>query len=89
METEQVLNLIHKERVRQETLKVEGRFKYTAADNIPDQDKFLMLAEEYGEVSRAILGRMMIVQDGGDLRKELIQVAAIATAWIESLGKHG
>jgi len=40
-----------------------------------------ILGEEFGEVCRATLGN----PDAGDLRKELIQVAAVAVAWIEAL----
>ena len=37
-----------------------------------------ILIEEVGEVSKALL-------TGGDLEAELVQVAAVAVAWLESL----
>lgn len=86
MSTDHVLTEIHRERIRQDELKREGRFRYTLADNgMDDAEKLACIAEEIGEVGRAILGRKMLVRDGGDLRKELVQVAALAVAWIESL----
>ena len=42
--------------------------------------KMTVLAEEFGEVARAVLDRKP-----GDLRTELIQVAAVAVAWLEGL----
>lgn len=86
MSTERVLNEIGKERVRQESLKREGRFKHTLADRgMDDGEKLAAICEEVGEVGRALLGNRMLVQDGGNLRKELIQVAALAVAWVESI----
>jgi len=84
--TESVLNEVAKERTRQEMLKVEGRFRHTLADRgMDDGEKLAAICEEVGEVGRALLGNRMLVQDGGDLRKELIQVAALAVAWVESI----
>jgi NTP pyrophosphatase (non-canonical NTP hydrolase) len=40
----------------------------------------MVLAEECGEVSRAVLDR-----DADALRLELVQVAAVAVAWLEAL----
>lgn len=42
--------------------------------------KMAVLAEEVGEVSRAVLER-----DREQLRRELVQVAAVAVAWLEGL----
>lgn len=42
--------------------------------------KAAVLAEECGEVSRAVLDR-----DTDNLRRELVQVAAVAVAWLEGL----
>lgn len=40
----------------------------------------MILGEEFGEVCNATFG------DGvGDLREELVQVAAVAVAWIEAI----
>lgn len=85
---ESVLAAVRAERVRQEELKAAGRFKHTAADNIDPMIKFGMLGEEYGEVARESLAVLGLVQEEADpekLYKELIQVAAIAVAWAESL----
>lgn len=74
------------ERARQNQLKAEGRFEFTCAD--PESNDFYALAvltEELGEVARAAMGAKGFVMDGGDLRKELIQVAAVAVAWLEML----
>lgn len=43
--------------------------------------KAAVLAEECGEVARAVLEK-----DDAALRLELVQVAAVAVAWLESLG---
>lgn len=85
--TEHVLNDVARERLRQETLKAEGRFRHTCADRgMDDGEKLACLAEEFGEVAKAMLHRRMLVRDGGgDLREELIHVAAVAVAWAESL----
>lgn len=42
-----------------------------------------ILMEEVGEVARATLGNA----DAGNLRRELIQVAAVAAAWAEWLDR--
>lgn len=47
---------------------------------VPEPVKMAVLAEEVGEVARALLER-----DRVNLRTELVQVAAVATAWLESL----
>jgi hypothetical protein len=83
-----VINEITDERFRQEKLRVEGRFAHTCAD--PDVDegyKMCVLIEEVGEVGRALMEKMGKIGDrhNKDLRKELIQVAAVAMAWAESL----
>jgi len=40
----------------------------------------MVLAEECGEVSRAVLEK-----DADGLRSELVQVAAVAVAWLEGI----
>jgi NTP pyrophosphatase (non-canonical NTP hydrolase) len=42
--------------------------------------KATVLTEEAGEVARAVL-------DGADVRSELVQVAAVAVAWLEGLSE--
>jgi NTP pyrophosphatase (non-canonical NTP hydrolase) len=77
---------ISAERARQDMLKAEGRFEFTCADpESSDWYALAVLTEEVGEAARAVLGKHGKVLDGGDLRKELIQVAAVAVAWIEGL----
>jgi hypothetical protein len=83
----QVLHSIRNERVRQEALKVEGRFKYTP-DEVPLVRSHAMLSEECGEVARCALAVSGYVQEDltlDDAFKELIQVAAIATAMAEAI----
>jgi NTP pyrophosphatase (non-canonical NTP hydrolase) len=77
------------ERERQGELKAAGRFKYTCADpELSSGEKLAVLAEEVGEVARALLEASGEVSDvhGQKLRDELIQVAAVAMAWAEGLG---
>lgn len=92
--TELVLNSVHDERRRQEKLKAEGRFRYTCADpEMTDDESYVVLGEEFGEVAKQVLtqpgrtGEMSFdtVGTSADLRKELIQVAAIAVAWVERI----
>lgn len=87
--TERVLDEIRRERLRQETLKAEGRFRYTLADSpgLSDGEKLACLQEELGEAAREVLrSRGLTFNDEpGDLRKELIQVATLAAAWAEAL----
>jgi NTP pyrophosphatase (non-canonical NTP hydrolase) len=78
---------ISEERARQERLREEGRFKETCASaTMPDLTRLAVLAEEFGEVARAVLEQEDANdKHGKDLRKELVQVAAVAVAWIEGL----
>jgi len=76
------------ERLRQETLKQEGRFPHTCADaEMSDATRLAVLVEEVGEVARAL-------QRGAhdpkqDLRAELLQCSAICVAWIERIDAAG
>jgi hypothetical protein len=54
-----------------------------SSDAVPDPVKAAVLAEECGEVARAVLDR----NGPGGLRTELIQVAAVAVAWLEGLNR--
>ncbi len=47
---------------------------------VEDSTKVMVLAEECGEVARAVLDL-----DAHNLPRELIQVAAVAVAWLESM----
>lgn len=83
-----IFKAILRERARQETLKAAGKFKYTCADsNMLSSEKYLVLAEEVGEVARAVLNLQNFAfdysADLGKVREELIQVAAVSVAWLE------
>ena len=78
---------IVRERERQDTFVENGTFPWNCSSpTAPPEYKLAVLSEEMGEVASAMLGDM------GDkrahdhvLRKELLQVAAVAVAWAESL----
>lgn len=82
------------ERARQEQLKAEGKFRYSCADlECTDDIKHRYLTEEVGEVSRELNERETalwkgVPYDSANLRAELIQVAAVAVAWVEALDKE-
>jgi len=81
------------ERARQDRLKAEGRFEFTCADDgMPLLGALAALGEEYGEVCTEALASQRLVTDGEGtpqaLRKELVQVAAVAVAWVEKLDRH-
>ena len=87
-DTGKVLDEVWKERARQEELCSAGRFRSTCASReMPAGDKLAVLMEEVGEVARAMSEASGAANDkhGVHLREELIQVAAVATAWAESL----
>jgi hypothetical protein len=80
---------IDAERNRQQRLQREGKFKYSCDSTLISSPlKLTILAEEFGEVAREVFE----MHDKGDfttarkaaLRKELIQVAAVAVAWLET-----
>ena len=88
--SEDALRAVRAERRRQETLKAEGRFRYTCADvEMTDDERMCVLVEEVGEAARAVLEKRRLANDthGKELRTELVQVAAVAVAWIEALDK--
>lgn len=72
---------ILRERHRQETLRLAGKFDQTCASPAMESAaKLSVLLEEVGEVAHAINEN-----DSLALRTELVQVAAVAVAWLESL----
>jgi hypothetical protein len=87
-----VLQRVVKERARQEMLCRNGKFSMTCADpNLPNGGKMMVLAEEFGEVAKAAW-ELYDIQPGQDevaktiaLKTELIQLAAVAVAWAESI----
>jgi len=81
---EEVLSQVALERQRQDQLKALGKFQYTCADPQPGSGaKLAILMEEVGEVARELNEDGMAFK----LREELIQVAAVACAWIEALNR--
>jgi|GEM_PF-2507250 len=83
-----ILDDVSAERERQEHLKAMGKFPHTPADPgaLTAPESLAVLAEEFGEVAMlvadAVTGRPL---DPGNLREELIQVAAVCVAWVEGL----
>lgn len=74
-----IFDQIRAERQRAEDLCDDGHLEYTAARaDCPDVLRLAALVEEVGEVARA-------VHDQGDVAGELVQVAAVAVAWLEAL----
>lgn len=56
----------------------------------PDELKLTVLVEEVGEVAKAVLEHSMRTPQGRyNLYRELIQVAAVAIAWAESIDVDG
>lgn len=84
-----IFQAIDAERDRQEALRAAGRFAHTCASpNMADGDKLACLGEEFGEVAKALLqlhGTGSTTDATMELRKELIEVAAVAVAWVEAL----
>ena len=76
------------ERERQEELKAAGKISFNvAAPTASNCPKLSVLAEEFGEVAHQVTD---LLENNGrgsvaELRKELIQLAAVSVAWIESL----
>lgn len=92
---------IQQERNRQLQLLRAGKFPFACEDpTVPDAHRLPILAEEFGEVSREVneqIGREYLLGKETQaavetrfasrkrLRAELIQVAAVAVAWVEGL----
>lgn len=76
-----ILSKVSDERIRQERLKAAGKFPYTPEDpQCSNQEALTILVEEVGEVARALQEK-----DVENLKDELIQVAAVAVAWVEGI----
>ena len=85
-----ILRDVWQERERQEELCRQGKFTHTAASpDLPNGYRLTALVEEVGEAAEAVLERDGYIgkPKGTDLRKELVQVAAVAVAWIEALDR--
>lgn len=87
LERRLIFDDITAERDRQETLLASGKFAWTCAGpDVPDLDRLAVLAEEFGEVAREVC--RVACEKGtpsGDLRVELVHVAAVAVAWLEGI----
>jgi hypothetical protein len=85
------LRAVWHERERQElkcaAMRDEGLNWRTCADPaMPDLDKLAVLAEEFGDVARELCEAIATgAAPDPNLRRELVQVAAVAVAWIEAL----
>lgn len=55
----------------------------------PDTTWLAILTEEVGESAQAVLHNRFGGKAAGTLREELVQVAAVAVAWIEAIDKRG
>lgn len=77
MTRSEIYRQIDAERIRQHE-KWGGRVGDCSSLGILPQVKAMVLNEECGEVNRAILD-----DSAFDLQRELIQVAAVAVAWLE------
>lgn len=74
-----VYDAVRAERERQEQLFEAGELTWVASrSGCPDDLRLAALVEEVGEVARAY-------HDGSDVRTELVQVAAVAVAWLEGM----
>lgn len=69
--TPAVLRAIEAERARQDA-------RFGSHEWVPDYLWLAILTEEVGEVARDL-------QERRDVRRELVQVAAVAVAWLEAL----
>jgi NTP pyrophosphatase (non-canonical NTP hydrolase) len=77
---DEIFDAIFEERRRQEFLKSQGKFPWTCADAAPASMKLAVLAEEFGEVAKEVCDQRWDL-----LRDELVQVAAVCVAWLESM----
>ena len=90
---ETVLDMVRAERDCQEALLAMGHHRWTCATaEISPDRKLRVLVEEVGEVAEAIdllEGALARGEAGGlertQLRDELVQVAAVAVAWLEGM----
>lgn len=91
----ETLQDVYRERLRQDELQLKGKFPFTCAmHGLSMPEKLAVLAEEFGEASRHVaeaINLRHLTQEEltktqrDELRAELIQVAAVAVAWAETL----
>lgn len=95
------LHDVARERYRQEELRRKGKFAWTCADpKQTSARKLAVLAEEFGELAREVTEEIIFhdklirepipsaaIEVGfrKKMRAELVQIAAVAVAWVESL----
>jgi NTP pyrophosphatase (non-canonical NTP hydrolase) len=78
--------LLNAERLRQLDLQREGRFQYTCSDpELSPAERLAVLTEEVGEVARHVNDH---TDHSVDCQSELIQVAAVCLAWLESYNNY-
>lgn len=87
MKPQKVYQAITRERLRQEEKFGPGKGGRTCADPaMPDLEKLAVLLEEVGEVAHELTEQLNVGKDiTYELIAELVQVAAVSVAWLESL----
>ena len=85
----EVFEWIARERLRQRELQAQGRFKHTCdSREISGFQKLAILMEELGEVARQVCEMHhksdFLMQSQALLKSELVQVAAVVVAWLET-----
>ena len=89
-----VFEAVARERLRQKQLFYDGKILFNCDSPVVDSNRKLrVLVEEVGEVAQAIdcieyTGGGNKYFQPGDLKTELVQVAAVAVAWLEQLEKN-
>lgn len=77
------IDLVYKERLRQQN-KWEKQHTWgygdCSSDGVEESTKLAVLTEEIGEVAKAYLE-----ENRSELKKELVQVAAVCCAWLECI----
>lgn len=85
---DKIASEVHEERRRQELLFKAGKHTKTI-DMCSNLERLVILAEEFGEVAHEVGDSMQPCGfDKAHLREELIQVAAVCMAWVESLDRE-
>jgi len=94
--TGRVLDAVTVERARQEHIGKAKRLLGIDWRSCADPDmgggdftRLAVLAEEFGEVANAVLETSYGADGDEHLREELIQVAAVAVAWVEAIDRRG
>lgn len=78
-----IVHLILDERNRQDAMIREAVIDIDCTDpDLSDFHKLAVLAEEFGEVAKALL------ESPEDLKTELVQTAAVCFAWLEALAER-